>query len=339
MGDLPGRPAAAQRGVVVTVLAEATKDDLILAALAVLGGETREVNERDLFLTAWHAFPSTMRWVDTALPNPDTFTAALRRLDQRGYIRRVGKQQRSARGRSRRRGPLDAGRSGVVKARIVDGALERAGISPELVEEVRELVPDADAIRGLSDPALIVLCVALREEGSRHLDEGAIVELAFHKFPSRFAYEARPEFPDVGRVRAAIGDARADGLLDAALALTRGGRSRAEMWRGSLHVKLDASRAHAAGDLKFAARIEASPGFQAYAENGTVVRTKPDELFRMLRVPPTTDPRPVAEILRTRLRALRRIDKGDVAAYLIEVARRHNPDVASLLPEESNITE
>jgi hypothetical protein len=323
----------------VTALAEATKDDLILTALAVLGGETREVNERDLFLTAWHAFPSTMRWVDTALPNPDTFTAALRRLDQRGYIRRVGKQQRATRGRPRRRGPLDAGRSGVVKARIVDGAMERAGISPELLEAVRQLVPDGNSIRSLSDPALIVLCVALREESSRHLDEGAIVELAFHKFPSRFAYEARPEFPDVGRVRAAIADARADGLLDGALALTHEGRSRAEIWRGSLHVRLDASRAHAAGDLKFAARIEASPGFQAYAENRTVVRTKPDELFRMLRVPPTTDPKPVGEALKTRLRALRRVDKGDIADYLVEVAQKHNPDVASFLAEEAKPTE
>ena len=46
------------------------------------------------FSNRWHAFPNTMRWVDTALPNPDTFTASLRRLDQRGMIQRIGKQQR-----------------------------------------------------------------------------------------------------------------------------------------------------------------------------------------------------------------------------------------------------
>lgn len=50
-------------------LAEASKDDLIMAMLAVMGGATREVNERDLFLAAWHAFPNAMRWVDTPLPH------------------------------------------------------------------------------------------------------------------------------------------------------------------------------------------------------------------------------------------------------------------------------
>src|SRR3954451_12078846 len=104
--------------------------------LAVLGGTTRDVNERDLFLASWHAFPNTMRWVDTALPNPDTFTAALRRLDQRGFIRRIGKQQRQKRQR-RRKTALDAGRSGVVKARVVEGALEHAGINQTLVDQVR----------------------------------------------------------------------------------------------------------------------------------------------------------------------------------------------------------
>src|SRR5437868_4476457 len=99
--------------------------------LAVLGGETRDVNERDLFLASWHAFPNTMRWVDTALPNPDTFTASLRRLDQKGAIVRVGKQQRQPR-RRRRKTALDAGR-GVVKARVAEGGLERLGVRAELV--------------------------------------------------------------------------------------------------------------------------------------------------------------------------------------------------------------
>jgi len=107
-------------------LGTVSKDDLVLATLAALGGETAEVNERDLFLACWHAFPATMRWVDTALPNPDTFTAALRRLDKRGYILRVGKQKRvKGRGKrtpARRKTVLDApGKVGVVKARIADG--------------------------------------------------------------------------------------------------------------------------------------------------------------------------------------------------------------------------
>ncbi len=42
-------------------LNEASKDDLILAMLAALGGEESDVNERDLFLASWHAFPNTMR--------------------------------------------------------------------------------------------------------------------------------------------------------------------------------------------------------------------------------------------------------------------------------------
>lgn len=59
-------------------LENVTKDELILAMLAVLGGENREINERDFFLASWHAFPNAMRWVDTALPNPETFMASLR---------------------------------------------------------------------------------------------------------------------------------------------------------------------------------------------------------------------------------------------------------------------
>jgi hypothetical protein len=318
------------------MLADASKDNLILAALAVLGGEAREVNERDLFLTAWHAFPNTMRWVDTALPNPDTFTASLRRLDQRGYITRVGKQQRSTargrgRGRARRKTVVDAGRSGVVKARIVDGGLQKAGVSNDLLDEVRRLIPSPERINTLTDGALIVLCVGLREESGRHLDEGSLTELAFHKFPSRFAYTERSEFPDVQKVRAAVAAATADGLLSPDMGLTDAGRARLDEWGGALELRIDASTAHAAGDLKFAARIERSAGYQTYADSGSLVRAKPDELFRMLRVPPTANPEPVAEILQRRLRALARVDKGEVGAYLIKVARRHNPEVAELV--------
>jgi hypothetical protein len=277
-----------------------------------------------------------MRWVDTALPNPETFTASLRRLEQRGYIRRVGKQQRSAGRRSstRRRTVVDPGRSGVVKARIVEGGLDKAGVSPALVEEVVRLVPDADSIRSLSDAALVALCAGLREEGGRHLDEGALVELAFHKFPSRFSFVPRPEFPDTYRIHRGIEDAGRDGLLSTDLTLTEDGRGRVAEWGEQLRLGLDRSTAHASGDLKFAARIEQSPGYVAFRESGTLVRTKPDELFRMLRVPPTTNPQPVADVLRTRLRALARIDKGEIGTYLLEVARRHNADVAALIDAE-----
>jgi len=317
----------------MTALASASKDELILAAIAALGGEDRDVNERDAFLTAWHAFPNTMRWTDTALPNPETFTAALRRLEQRAYIRRVGKQRRTGRGRprSRRKTAVDPGRSGVVKARIVEDGLSKAGVSPDLVDQVLQLVPRAAAIRSLSNLALIALCAELRAEDGRHLDEGALVELAFHKFPSRFAYRDRPEFPDVGLIRQAISEAVAEGLLTPELSVTDRVRGDVDQWRKAVGLRLDASTAHATGDLKFAARIERSPAFTAFAEHGTLVRTKPDELFRMLRVPPTTDPKPVLDVLSSRLQALQRVDKGLVATYLTEVAKRHNPEVADLL--------
>jgi hypothetical protein len=314
-------------------LADATKDELVLTMLAVMGGDRTEVNERDLFLASWHAFPNTMRWVDTPLPNPDTFTASLRRLDQRGYIERQNKQQRQKGGR-RRKTTLDPARSGVVKARIAEGALERAGIGQELIAEVRRLQPDAEATRELSDGALIALCVGLRTDESRHLDEGVLVELAFHKFPSRFAYAQRREFPDTERVRAALAEARGDGLLDEYFGLTPKGLEAVEGWKGKLNVRLDASQAHESGDLRFAARVERSAGYQAYAENGTLVRTKPDELFRALRVPPTTDPQPVASALASRVMAMRRIDRGNVAEYLLKVADRHNPKAVALV--ESN---
>lgn len=320
----------------MTTVQEASKDELVLAALAALGGESQDINERDAFLACWHAFPNTMRWVDTALPNPETFTASLRRLEQRGCIRRIGKQQRSTgrRSSSRRRTILDPGRSGVVKARIVAGGLDKAGVTQALVADVARLVPDAESIRALSDAALATMCVGLREEGGRHLDEGVLVELAFHKFPSRFSFVPRPEFPDTNRIRHAIEDAQRDGLLGANLSLTPDGRKRVAEWREQLRIGLDHSTSHVSGDLKFAARIEQSPSYLAYSQSGTLVRSKPDELFRMLRVPPTTNPQPVADVLRARLRALGRIDKAEVGTYLLAVARRHNADVAALIDAE-----
>lgn len=312
------------------LLAKATKDDLVLAMLAVLGGDRTEINERDLFLASWHAFPNTMRWVDTPLPNPDTFTAALRRLDERGYIERQNKQQRH-KGSRRRKTTLDPARSGVVKARITDGALERAGINKKLISEVRRLRPDPDAVRSFSDGALIALCVGLRDADNRHLDEGVIVELAFHKFPARFAYSERREFPDTERVRSALSEARREGFVDDGFGLTAKGREALEEWQEKLDVRLDPSQAHEAGDLRFAARVERTAGFQAYSQNGTLVRTKPDELFRALRVPPTTDPEPVATALASRVGAMRRIDKGEVAEYLLKIAQRHNAEVVAVV--------
>jgi len=321
------------------VLMSATKDELVLAMLAVLGGERTGVNERDLFLACWHAFPNVMRWVDTALPNPDTFTASLRRLDQRRQILRLGKQQRQTKGRrTSRRSTIDAGRSGVVKARVAEGGLQKAGITEELLAEVRRLRPDPEATRPFQAPLLIAFCVALRDDEGRPPDEGALVELAFHKFPDRFAYAARPEFPDVERVRSAAKAATGAGLIDEGFRLTTKGTAEVAAVRERLDVRLDASEAYKAGDLKFADRIERSPAYSAYAAHGTLVRTKADELFRALRVPPTTSPEPVATALAARVRTLRRIDKTQVANYLLELARKHNPDVIALLEEDPHDT-
>lgn len=313
-------------------LAGATKDELVLAMLAVMGGESAEINERDLFLACWHAFPNTMRWVDTSLPNPDTFTASLRRLDQRGYIKRHGKQERRGRrSRGRRKTALDApGRTGVVKARIADGALEAASVSRELIEAVRQLRPDREIARTLSDAAAIAMCVGMREQIGRDVDEGALVELAFHRFPDRFAYKERLEFPDLERIRAAIREAQDEGFLDEHLCLREAGRRVVADSVKEGEVRADASQAPPVGELRFAARIERSTAYPAYAENGTLVKTKPDELYRALRIPPTTDPRPVAEALRARVRALRRIDKGEIANYLLAVAARHNQEAFDL---------
>ncbi len=305
-------------------LENVTKDELILAMLAVLGGENREINERDFFLASWHAFPNAMRWVDTALPNPETFMASLRQLDQRGQITRTGKQQRQrSKRRSSRRLLVDSSRSAVVKTRIAEGVM----VDRDLVDEVRRLLPPRDLTESLADAALITLCVALRVDDGRHVDEGALVELAFHKFAGRFAYELRPEFPDIEAIRAGIVTAQHEGLIDERLALTPAGRELVAEWQLKLEVRLDASQSHAAGDLVFAERIEKLPGYQAFAQQGTLVITKPDELYRALRLPPTVDPNPVAIALVSRIRALRRIDRDSAAGYLIEIARKYNPDV------------
>src|SRR5207244_3827137 len=160
-----------------------------------------------------------------------TFTAALRRLDAGGYIVRLGKQQRKARGRqgsSRRskRGALDAGRSGVVRARVAFGALERAGIDSTAIEAARRLAP----------------------------------------LPETYA--------QTGEQVASDEDAAA--------------------------LRIDQSEGPKVGALKSAARIEATAGYREFLETSSLSATKADELFRLLRVPPTTDPRPLAAALRAR---------------------------------------
>jgi hypothetical protein len=317
-------------------LGELSKDDLVLATLAALGGETTEVNERDLFLACWHAFPATMRWVDTALPNPDTFTASLRRLDQRGYILRLGKQKRQkGRGRraaTRRKTAFDApGKTGVVKARIAEGGLAAAELDPAAIERVARLLPDTSGSGSLTDAQAIAICVALREETGRRTDEGALVELAFHRFPDHFAYAERPEFPDLERIRGGVAAARREGLLGDGYELTERGRAVADDGVPRGDIGLESSNAPARGELRIAARIEKSQTYRDFAENGTLATTKADELFRALRVPPTTDPKPVADALRSRVRGLRRIDKGEVATYLLAVAARHNADAFELV--------
>lgn len=308
------------------------KDHLILGMLAVMGGENAEINERDLFLDCWHAFPNAMRWVDTALPNPDTFTAALRRLDAQKLIVRKGKQARSKRRKTVRK-VYDAGRSGVVRARLADDALERAGITPDRLAAIRQLAPDQPLARRADDAELIALCIALRAEHGRNVEEGALVETAFHKFPARFAYAERREFPDVEAIRSALSKARHRHLIDSANGLTNEGKTVVGDLQGVGGARLDTSGAHAAGALKLADQISKSQGFEVYAESGSLVATKGDELFRLLRTPPVADPQPIANALTLRLKELRRVDRDDLASYLLAVAEKHNPDVLELLSD------
>ena len=310
-----------------------SKDQLVLATLAVLGGERQGINERDLFLACWHAFPSAMRWADTALPNPDTFTASLRRLDADGLIERVGKQSRSKRTRQSRRLAHDPGRSGVVRARLTDGALSRAGITRDHLALIRQLAPPPESYRSLDPAILIALCVAARAGEGRPTDEGALVEAAFHKFPAIFAYGQRPEFPDIATVRSAAGRARDEGLLTD-WNLTDAGKAAVDRHRSQLEVRLDASASYKTGAFKLADRIESSTAFQAYRANGTLALAKADELFRALRLPPTADPRPIAAALRSRAKELRPIDRGEVVEYLLRLASIHNQDVLPLLVDD-----
>jgi hypothetical protein len=310
-----------------------SKDQLILAMLAELGGDRREINERDLFLACWHAFPNAMRWTDTALPNPDTFTASLRRLDADGIIERIGKQERSRR-RSRRRQAVDVGRSGVVKARIVDGGLAKAGLTEADVERVRRLLPSPDSYRTVPDPVLLAVSIKARRDENRHVDEGALVETAFHKFPAAFAYRQRPEFPDISRIKDAIAAAMRERLITRDFELTEEGRDQVGKHSNLIDLRIDASESHKTGAFKLADRIAATAGFEHYRATGTLTATKADELFRLLRVAPTTDPRPVAQALIARSRDLRRIDRGDLADYLSEVARQHNAEAHALAQDE-----
>jgi hypothetical protein len=308
-----------------------SKDQLVAAMLAAMGGERREVNERDLFLACWHAFPNAMRWADSALPNPDTFTASLRRLDADGVILRVGKQARVKSRKTTRRAALEVGRSGVVKARVKEGGLERAGISQEQVEAVRSLAPAPESYRRLPRTLLVLLCIAAREAEARVTDEGALVETAFHKFPAAFAYAPRPEFPNVEAVREAVAKARADGLLGDRFELTPAGRATVDEQGASLAVRIDASESYKTGAFRLAERIDRSPAYLRYREDGSLSMTKGDELFRALRLPATTDAGRIASALQTRSKELRRIDRGDLVAYLLRVAEKHNPEAIPLL--------
>lgn len=320
-----------------------SKEKLVLAMLALMGGETHAVSERDLFLSCWHAFPNAMRWVDTSLPNPDTFTAALRRLDAAGYVKRLGKTLRDPRKRRRAPGkrqqlPDGPKSTRAVRAMLTPGALEKAGVGAEVLRSVQRLaIPREDYTE--RDPAtLVVTCAALRSRADRQVDEGWLTETAFHTFPAVFAYSERPEWPDVERVRAAIRQARAAGLLDAGLQVTEAGHRLVGDPTYSLDAKLDPSSSFRAGTVRFAARIEDTEGYRCWIEHRTLALTKPDELYRMLRVPPTTDPQPLVDALTVRLRDLRRVDKANVADYLMKLAETYNQDVFTILGSQSGHT-
>ncbi len=94
--------------------------------------------------------------------------------------------------------------------------------SPEAdVDRVRRLLPPPDAYRAVPDAALLALWIKARRDEQRHVDEGALVETAFHKFPAAFAYRERPEFPDTARIKNGDGRrASATGLITWDLELT-----------------------------------------------------------------------------------------------------------------------
>ena len=312
-----------------------SKDDRVLAVLALMGGDRREVNERDLFLACWHTFPNQMRWVDTALPNPDTFTASLRRLDARGLIERIGKTERRKRKKApRRQSALEIGRSGVVRARLREGALERARVSEGVLNDIGTRMPSSE---NDADPVDVLLaCIQARLHAGMHVDEAVLVEMAFHRYPGVFAYRFRPELPDVGIVRDALEEARNSGLVSSKLELTDAGRAR--LGQDSTPLQLDTSAAFRAGVNKVADRIESSPAYVSWKENGTLALAKADELFRMLRIPPTTDPSPVVTTLRRRRAELLRVDRGSSAEYLLRLAELFHPDVYDSLEDGTDAT-
>ena len=195
-----------------------TKDQLVLAMLAVLGGESREISERELFLACWHAFPNAMRWADTALPK-STFTASLRRLDADGVLTRVGKQARPVRQKRTQRAALEAGRSGVVKARIPTGGLIQAGLSAEDIQAVESLVVPPDAYRNVNPGVLVALCLKPKGKGGlgwRSVDAQLILGVCL---------APGPEFPDTDQLRGAVRVAAEKGWVDGQLRLTDRGRN------------------------------------------------------------------------------------------------------------------
>lgn len=310
-----------------------SKDQLVLSMLAVLGGEEREVNERDLFLACWHAFPNAMRWVDTALPNPDTFTAALRRLDAAKLVVRSGKQIRRPKGRTVKRPALDVGRTSVVKARISRGGLSLGGLTQADIRYVGALIAEPGRYVQFDAAVLIAVALNIRETDGRATDEGLLVETAFHKFPAVFAYGQRPEFPDTQVIRSGLQEARSRGLVDG-FELTRAGRDAAATYQTGSTLRIDTSTSHAAGAFRLAQRIEDMSAYETYASTGSLVASKGDELFRALRLPPTSDTQRIATVLLGFARELTRIDKGEVVSYLFALAERHNPDVARELRDD-----
>lgn len=310
-----------------------SKDQLVLAMLAVLGGERTDVNERDLFLACWHAFPNAMRWADTALPNPDTFTASLRRLDADELITRTGKQARNKKKATPVRAALEVGRAGVVRTRIRQGALARVQITRERLDLVRSLVPPPDSYRDIDPALLVAICLAARQDDGRTTDEGLLVETAFHKFPDVFAYRHRPEFPDVGAIRSALNAASARGLSEG-YALTPRGRLELEEYQGLATLRIDSSTSYKTGAFRLADRLGSSPAYLVYRDTGSLSATKGDELFRALRLPPTTDVHKIATALVNYARELRRIDRGELVEYLFRVAARHNSAVLPLIAIE-----
>ncbi|MCL6537005.1 MAG: hypothetical protein K6T28_00170 [Acidothermus sp.] len=119
--------------------------------------------------------------------------------------------------------------------------------------------------------------------------------------------------------------------------MTETDRQELEQRPAKLAVQVDASESYKTGAFRLAQRIENSPAYLTYLETGSVAATKGDELFRALRLPPTTDARRIASALDARTKELRRIDKGEVVEYLLKVAELRNPEVLPFVSEEEAI--